>query len=128
MPITLLNTGGGTGNFKLINNNGSGRFSAVLGVTGQLWITGSESTTLSLTASNNGTFTSVTFASYGTPTGIYPNFVTSSCNAATSVARVSAAFIGKTNGSIAATNAVFGDPCPGIGKRLYIILTYTYYA
>ena len=29
MPITLLNTSGGTGNFKLINNNGSGNFSLI---------------------------------------------------------------------------------------------------
>ena len=30
MPLTLLNTGGGTGNFKLINNNGSGNFSLIV--------------------------------------------------------------------------------------------------
>lgn len=29
MPITLLNTGGGIGNFKLVNNNGSGGFSLI---------------------------------------------------------------------------------------------------
>ena len=123
MPLTLLNTGGGTGNFKLINNNGSGGFSIIRGA-GQLGITGSENTTLSATAPYNKIFTSVVFASYGTPTGTYPNFAISSCNAATSVAQVSTAFIGKNNGSIAATNAVFGDPCPGTGKRLCIILAY----
>ena len=29
MPITLLNTSGGIGNFKLVNDNGSGKFSLI---------------------------------------------------------------------------------------------------
>jgi hypothetical protein len=86
----------------------------------------SENTVLSLTAPNGGTFTNVIFASYGNPSGTYPNYVTGSCHATSSVAQVAAAFISRQSGSIAASNAVFGDPCVGTNKPLYVILEYQY--
>ena len=40
MPITLLNTGGGIGNFRLINNNNSGGFNlSVLGASSNSLVT-----------------------------------------------------------------------------------------
>ena len=66
---------------------------------------------------DGGTFSAVAFASFGTPTGdCVKGFNTSSCNAADSVAAVSAACIGKSSCTVPATNAFFnGDPCQNIG-------------
>lgn len=88
----------------------------------QIWGTVPEHDTLNLTAPAGKVFTKVIFASYGTPTGEYPNYTISSCHSSTSTERVAAAFIGKSSGSIAAENSVFGDPCVGTFKRLYVIL------
>jgi hypothetical protein len=47
-------------------------------------------------------------------------YSTSSCNASTSVSVVNTACIGKNSCSVAATNGVFGDPCVGTYKRLWV--------
>jgi hypothetical protein len=85
-----------------------------------------ENGTLTLTAPPNYVFTSVDFASYGTPTGSCGTFITSSCHSATSYTYVSSQLLGKTGSvSISATNANFGDPCSGTLKRLYVQATVT---
>ena len=58
-------------------------------------------------------FTGVAFASYGTPTGSCPGpFAKGSCDAASSVAVVTAACVGKSSCSVPVNNAAFGgDPC-----------------
>jgi hypothetical protein len=85
-----------------------------------------ENNTLTLTAPPNYVFTSVDFASYGTPTGSCGSFTTSSCHSATSYTYVSSQLLGKTGSvSIGATNANFGDPCSGTLKRLYVQATAT---
>jgi hypothetical protein len=85
-----------------------------------------ENGTLTLTAPPNYVFTSVDFASYGTPTGSCGSFTTSSCHSATSYTYVSSQLLGKTGSvSIGATNANFGDPCSGTLKRLYVQATVT---
>jgi hypothetical protein len=59
-----------------------------------------------------GTYTSVTFASFGTPTGsCVSGFSTGSCNAANSTAIVSTACLGKSSCTIDVSDTVFGDPC-----------------
>jgi alpha-L-rhamnosidase len=64
-----------------------------------------------------GTFTSVTFASYGTPTGSCGSgFSNGSCNAASSVALVSAACVGRSSCSIDVSDTTFTDPCFGVVK------------
>jgi hypothetical protein len=69
-------------------------------------------------------FISVQFASYGTPNGICGAFSLGACHAADSVAIVSGYLLGLGGTvTIPATNDVFGDPCSGTGKRLYIQAT-----
>ncbi len=81
-----------------------------------------ENETLSLQAPSGSTFTSVVFASYGTPEGASQGW----CHSATSVARVTEAFIGRSSGQIQASNGVFGDPCYGTFKRLTVVLAYSF--
>jgi hypothetical protein len=88
----------------------------------QIYGTVNEDQTLTLTAPAGKIFTKVVFASYGTPTGTYPNFAISGCHSTVSTEKVAAAFIGRSTGSIAASNSVFGDPCNNVVKRLYVIL------
>lgn len=82
-----------------------------------------ETNTISLTAPAGTTFRQVLFASYGTPTGTGPDYVKGSCHAASSETKVAEAFLNKSSGSIAATNATFSDPCVNTQKRLAIVLT-----
>ncbi len=70
--------------------------------------------------------TAVKFASYGTPTGSCATGLTGgSCRAASSAAAVGDACLGLGGCSVAATNALFGDPCPGVAKRLSFALACT---
>ena len=87
--------------------------------------TATEGSVVTLTAPAGYVFSSIEFASYGTPTGSCGSFATSTCHATNSVSIVSAAFIGLNSASINATNAVFGDPCGGTVKRLYIQAAYS---
>ena len=84
--------------------------------------TAQESQTLTITAPAGYKFTQVLFASYGTPNGTCGNFtIDNACHSLTSVSVVQGYLLGQTGTiSIPATNANFGDPCPGIGKRLYV--------
>ncbi len=83
-----------------------------------------EGQTLTLTAPVGNVFTSVTFASYGTPNGSCGSFTIGGCHAANSLTIVQAALIGNNSGSIPATNGTFGDPCGGTFKRLYVEAVY----
>jgi hypothetical protein len=86
--------------------------------------TASENGTLTLTAPAGNYFTTIQFASYGTPNGSCGSFTTSACHAANSVSICSTAFVGKTSASVSASNGVFGDPCVGTVKRLYVQAAY----
>ena len=87
--------------------------------------TANENQTLTFTAPNGSTFTSVDFASYGTPTSSGGDFVIGSCHATNSQSIVESYLIGNTGSiSIQASNGVFGDPCSGVVKRLYVKATY----
>lgn len=88
----------------------------------QIYGTVNEGQTLTLTAPAGKLFTRVVFASYGTPEGSYPNYTIGNCHSTLSVEKVAAAFVGKSTGSISASNSVFGDPCGNQVKRLYVIL------
>jgi hypothetical protein len=87
--------------------------------------TANENNSVTLTAPPGNVFTSVTFASYGTPNGSCGSFTIGSCHAGNSQTIVESALIGKNSATIAATNAVFGDPCAGTVKRLYIEAVYS---
>lgn len=86
--------------------------------------TAPEGGTVTLTAPAGHTFISVTFASYGTPNGSCGAFTIGGCHAANSMSIVQTALIGNNSASIPATNGVFGDPCGGTVKRLYIEAVY----
>ncbi len=79
-----------------------------------------ENGSLTMTAPTGKVWTSVVFASYGTPSSC----VSSSCNAATSTSIVSAACVGRSTCTISASNAIFTDPCVGNRKRLNAKFTY----
>jgi hypothetical protein len=83
-----------------------------------------EGQTLTLTAPAGNVFLSITFASYGTPNGSCGSFTIGGCHAANSVSIAQSTFIGHNSASLGANNGVFGDPCVGTGKRLYIEAVY----
>ena len=87
--------------------------------------TADEGGVVTLTAPAGYVFTSIDFASYGTPTGSCGNFELGGCHAENSVSIVEAVFLNMNSASINATNTVFGDPCSGTVKRLYIAATYS---
>ena len=86
----------------------------------------SEGDFITLTAPAGTTFTSVAFASFGSPiansNGTYT--INPTCHAANSQSVVEAAFIGQNSVTIKADNAVFGDPCFGQNKALAIQVSY----
>lgn len=92
---------------------------------GSMCGTAGEGGTVTLTAPTGNVFTSVTFASYGTPNGSCGAFTIGTCHASNSVSVVQGLLIGNNSASIPATNATFGDPCVGTGKRLYIEAVYS---
>jgi hypothetical protein len=83
-----------------------------------------ENGSITLTAPAGNVFTSIQFASYGTPNGSCGSFTIGACHAANSVSICSSVFVGNNSASINATNGVFGDPCGGTPKRLYIEASY----
>jgi hypothetical protein len=89
--------------------------------------TAGENGTVVMTAPTGMVFKSVEFASYGTPTGTCGSFSLGACHATNSVSIVSGYLIG--NGgtiNIPATNSLFGDPCSGTAKQLYVQATAGY--
>ena len=80
-----------------------------------------EGGSITLFAPEGKVFTSVLFASYGTPNGN----TLGECHATNSVAIVSEVFLGNTTGTISASNDVFGDPCGGTYKSLTISLGFS---
>jgi hypothetical protein len=74
-------------------------------------------------ATYSTTFTSVDFASYGTPNGSCGSYSYGGCHAGSSYGVVYNTFIGQTSGCVNPVNGTFGDPCRGTYKRLYIQLT-----
>eukprot|EP01116_Phalansterium_solitarium_P007853 TRINITY_DN2084_c1_g1_i2.p1 TRINITY_DN2084_c1_g1~~TRINITY_DN2084_c1_g1_i2.p1 ORF type:complete len:1037 (-),score=234.67 TRINITY_DN2084_c1_g1_i2:145-3255(-) len=81
-----------------------------------------ENNNVVLTCADSGdTIKEILFASFGTPNGACGNYtIDAACNAADTLAIVQKACVGKSSCSVAATDAVFGDPCPNTVKRLYV--------
>jgi hypothetical protein len=82
---------------------------------------------ITITAPGNAAFNEISFASYGTPNGSCGNYTTSGCNAPNSLAIVQSQCLGQNTCTIQANNLVFGDPCPGVQKRLYVEANYSFY-
>ena len=81
----------------------------------------SENGELTLSAPIGKIFTSVLFASYGTPDG----YSIGQCHAPNSIEKVAEIFLGKAIATIMAINDVFGDPCGGTYKSLAVSLAYS---
>lgn len=79
----------------------------------------SEGQQLVMSLPDGEVFIEVVFASYGTPNNFTVN---PSCHAGASATIVSALALGKQEFSLPAVNGVFGDPCPGVYKRLQVVL------
>jgi large repetitive protein len=83
--------------------------------------TASENGSLTLTCPTGQKVTAVDFASYGTPNGSCGGFtVDNTCNATTSTMDVTMPCVGQNTCTVAASNGLFGDPCVGTIKRLYV--------
>ena len=85
-----------------------------------------QNTTGVLQAPPGCVFTSVIFASYGLPTGSNGNYFYGACHSATSLSIIQGLCLGNNSFTITPTNAIFGNPCPGPTKRLYVAATYIY--
>ncbi len=85
----------------------------------------SEGQSFSLTAPPGKVFTSVDFASYGTPNGSCGNFTLGSCHAASTQAIVEGLVIGQNSVTLTQNYQIFGDPCVGVYKRFYVQARYT---
>ena len=83
-----------------------------------------EGGTITLTTLNGRGFLSTIFASYGTPTGSNGNYTLGPCHATNTASIVQGLSFGRSTFSVQANNSVFGDPCNGTGKRLYITMLY----
>src|SRR6185437_2417997 len=94
------------------------------GGTGTVCGTANENGTVVLTAPAGSVFTSVDFASYGTPNGSCGSFTIGGCHAPNSLTVVQSYVLGNNTASIPANNATFTDPCFGTGKRLYVQASY----
>jgi hypothetical protein len=94
------------------------------GAYGAICATAGEGNSATLTAPPGAVFTYVGFASYGTPGGTCPAFTIGVCHAANSRSVVENYLLGNNTASIPADNGVFGDPCYGVGKSLYVSATY----
>jgi hypothetical protein len=82
-----------------------------------------EFTKASLSCPSGQTINAISFASWGTPSGTCPNFVKGTCHAATSQSKVQSLCLNKQSCIVKARNAVFGDPCSGVGKKLAVVYT-----
>jgi hypothetical protein len=86
-------------------------------------VNAAENSSISLSCPEGQTISKVVFAGYGkAPSGSCGAYrASTSCNSSKSLSVVKAAcVIGKSSCRIAANNDVFGDPCVGTVKKLYV--------
>lgn len=86
--------------------------------------TANESLSLTLTAPTGAFFDQINYASYGTPDGTCGLYSNGSCHSAISQTTCELYFLNQSTATIPATNGVFGDPCGGTPKRLYVEARY----
>jgi hypothetical protein len=133
VTVNLDANGNATLTANSVNNNSTG--AGTLTYTIQKIAFGyiSEGTTpLTLTTPNGANFTQIRFASYGTPTNSTSgNYSLGSCNASNSLAAAQNAYVGRSSGSMYASNTdtrnnpVLGDPCGGTPKALAVQAAYS---
>ena len=86
----------------------------------------SQGSSITLTAPQGATISSIDYASYGNPQGSCGNFSDGWCDAYNSMSVVQSYCVGQNSCTVPATNAVFGDPCTGVNKHLAIKATYSF--
>lgn len=123
--------GGGPGNnvFKTPSQRigvsiGNNNLSYSNGISGSANASATENGNATLTAPAGTYFSTVNFASYGTPTGAAPNFAIGTCHQINSQSIVEGRLLGNGTTIIPATNVVFVDPCVGTLKSLALIASY----
>jgi len=83
-----------------------------------------ERQTFSISLPAGNQIDAILFASFGLPnTSTWT--INPSCHAGGSLSVVQANCLGRNSCSVFASNSVFGDPCPGLGKALAIRYTYS---
>lgn len=84
--------------------------------------------TFTITAPNNGIFDKILFASYGTPAGTCGNFGIGGCHASNTVTKLAPLLLGQNTltMSYGTQDGLFGDPCVGVNKSLYVWARYYY--
>ena len=90
--------------------------------------TSSPGGVLTITAPNNGIFDKILFASYGTPTGTCENFAIGGCHASNTVTKLAPLLLGQNTLTLSygQQDGLFGDPCVGVNKFLYVWARYYY--
>ncbi len=82
--------------------------------------TANQGQVLTLACASGSTITSVSFASYGKPTGSCGAYSTGACHAGSTLQKVKDLCLGKVGCAIPADNGTFSDPCGGIVKHLTV--------
>ena len=111
-------------NQELCNNTATTPIVFSSSTTGTLCGEVNENNNIALTAPTGTIFTSIPFASYGTPDGSCGSYTLGSCHASNSVSVVSGLALGQNSFSFWADNGMFGDPCAFTTKRMYIQAVY----
>ena len=93
---------------------------------GTLCGSANENGTVTLTCPTGAIFDQINYASYGNPNGSCGLYANGSCHSAISQTTCELYFLNKSTATISASNGVFGDPCIGIVKRLYLEARYKY--
>ncbi|RKS94668.1 IPT/TIG domain-containing protein [Flavobacterium limicola] len=125
--ITVTTPGGtatSTSSFTVSLGISENNLNYTNGTSGQVSVTATENANAVFNAPVGTYFSTVNFASYGTPNGAAPDFVLGNCNALTSQSVTESYLLGNNNRAIPATNGVFTDPCSGTPKRLYVVASY----
>jgi len=111
-------------NQTICNNTATSLITFTSAASGTVCGTATENSNVTLTAPAGTVFTSIPFASYGTPSGSCGSFSIGSCHQANSVTKVAALTLGQTSATIPAANTYFTDPCVGPAKSLYVQAAY----
>ncbi|MDW8849359.1 gliding motility-associated C-terminal domain-containing protein [Flavobacterium sp. MMLR14_040] len=107
------------------DNTGIASYMITTATYGTFCATQSEPNVMAIAAPGGSVFTTINFASYGTPNGTCGSFTLGSCHSANSNSVVSSYLLNKNSANIPADNTVFGgDPCGSIPKRLSVSASY----
>ncbi|MDO7846166.1 Ig-like domain-containing protein [Hymenobacter sp. M29] len=133
VTVNLAADGTGTLSASSVNNNSTGPGTLIYTI--QKIVYGripERAAPLTLTTPNGANFTSIRFASYGTPIDNgNGNYSLGPCNAANSLAAAQNAYVGRSSGDMYASNTdtrnspILGDPCGGTSKFLAVQAAYS---